>query len=133
MKEKLFDELPATTKASPFVAEIGNDVWIGNNVIILDGLHIADGSIIGAGSVVTKDTEPFSINIGVPGRLIRYRFGPAAITFLTEFKWWERGFEWIRSNAEKFVCIEKFCSAMRPPNNQNHMKDREHVEGGEVS
>ena len=29
---------------------------------------IADGSIIGTGAIVTKDTEPFSINVGVPAK-----------------------------------------------------------------
>ncbi|MBF0501989.1 MAG: acyltransferase [Candidatus Riflebacteria bacterium] len=47
---------------------IGNDCWIGANASILGGVHIGDGSIIGAGAVVTKDTEPYSINLGVPAK-----------------------------------------------------------------
>lgn len=53
---------------------IGNDVWIGYGAIVMSGVHIADGSIIAAGSVVTKDTEPYSINAGIPARKISDRF-----------------------------------------------------------
>lgn len=52
---------------------IHNDVWIGSNATILDGVEIGMGSIIGAGSVVTKNIPPYSIAVGVPARVIRYR------------------------------------------------------------
>lgn len=52
---------------------IEDDVWIGSRVTILPGVTIRRGSVIGAGTVVTKDTEPYSIVGGVPGRLIGYR------------------------------------------------------------
>lgn len=53
---------------------IGDDVWIGYGAIIMSGVHIAVGSIIAAGSIVTHDTEPYSINAGVPAKKIRSRF-----------------------------------------------------------
>jgi len=37
------------------------------------GVTIADGCVIGAGAVVTKDTEPYSVNAGVPARKISQR------------------------------------------------------------
>jgi acetyltransferase-like isoleucine patch superfamily enzyme len=52
---------------------IEDDVWIGANSVITDGVVIAKGSVIGAGSVVTKNTEPNSINIGVPAKFLKYR------------------------------------------------------------
>jgi len=52
---------------------IQSDVWIGCGVKILDGITIKRGSIIAAGAVVNRDTEPFSINGGVPSKLIKYR------------------------------------------------------------
>ncbi|MGK0701209.1 CatB-related O-acetyltransferase [Priestia flexa] len=61
---------------------IGNDVWIGQDVLILEGIKIADGTVIGAGAVVTKDTEPFSINVGVPAKKIDYRFNEVHRKFL---------------------------------------------------
>lgn len=95
------------------VVKIGNDVWIGNNVMIFDGIIIGDGAIIGAGSIVTKDIEPYSINVGVPAQKIRYRFEQKYIDFLLKFKWWEKDFEWINKNVDLFDDIEKFYQAYR--------------------
>ena len=52
---------------------IETDVWIGTNAVIMPGLKIAKGTIVGAGCVLTKDTEPFGVYGGVPGKLIKYR------------------------------------------------------------
>ena len=52
---------------------IGNDVWIGDRVTILPGVIVGEGSIIGAGSIVTRDTPPYSISVGNPAKVIRYR------------------------------------------------------------
>ena len=55
--------------------EVGHDVWIGSNVIILPSVKkIGNGAIIGAGSIVTKDIEPYSVNVGNPCKLIKYRY-----------------------------------------------------------
>jgi acetyltransferase-like isoleucine patch superfamily enzyme len=58
---------------------IEDDVWIGSNAIILHGVTIKRGSVIGAGSVVTKSTEPYSISVGNPARILRYRFSKEQI------------------------------------------------------
>ena len=50
---------------------IGSNVWIGGSVTILPGVHIGDGCVIGAGSVVTKDTEPSSIYVGNPAKMLK--------------------------------------------------------------
>lgn len=52
---------------------IGDDVWIGQNVIVMPGITIGVGVIVGAGSVVTKNLPDWSIAVGVPARVIRYR------------------------------------------------------------
>jgi len=52
---------------------IGTDCWIGANSVVVGGVTISEGSVIGAGSVVTRDTEPYSINVGVPARKIGKR------------------------------------------------------------
>lgn len=52
---------------------IGKDGWIGANSVVVGGVNIGEGSIIGAGAVVTHDTEPYSINVGVPARKIGER------------------------------------------------------------
>ena len=67
---------------------IGNDVWIGSYVIILDGVTVGDGAVIGAGSVVTKDVPPYSIVVGNPARVIKYRFDDEKIKELIESDWY---------------------------------------------
>jgi len=67
---------------------IGNDVWIGDGVFIKNGVQIGDGAIIGANSVVTKDIEPYSIVVGNPAKILKYRFEQNIINSLLELKWW---------------------------------------------
>lgn len=52
---------------------IGDDCWLAANVVVMKGVTIADGSVIGAGAVVTRDTEPYSINVGIPARKVGER------------------------------------------------------------
>jgi acetyltransferase-like isoleucine patch superfamily enzyme len=59
----------ADLKAKEVVIE--DDVWIGFNSIILRGTTIGRGAIIGAGSVVTKDVDPWTINVGNPLRCVK--------------------------------------------------------------
>ncbi len=68
---------------------IGNDVWIGTNVTILNGLDIGDGAVIGANTIVTADVPPYSIVVGNPGRVVKFRFSAEIISQLIELKWWD--------------------------------------------
>ena len=52
---------------------IGNDVWIGYGAQIMPGVTIGEGCVIGAGAIVTKSTEPYSVYVGVPAKMIRQR------------------------------------------------------------
>jgi acetyltransferase-like isoleucine patch superfamily enzyme len=79
---------------------IGNDVWIGSNVIVIDGVVIGDGAIIASGAVVTKDVEPYSIVGGIPAKHIRYRFTPEQISFLSDFKWWDKDIQWLKNHTK---------------------------------
>ena len=67
---------------------IGNDVWIGMNVLIKGGVTIGDGAIIGAGTIVTKDVPPYAIVVGVPARIVRFRFDNYEIEKLLQLQWW---------------------------------------------
>lgn len=69
-------------------AYIGNDVWIGSHVLIRGGVKVGNGAIIGAGAVVVKDIPPYAIAVGVPAKVIRYRFSEDVIAQLEELKWW---------------------------------------------
>jgi virginiamycin A acetyltransferase len=75
---------------------IGNDVWIGQNVTILPGIHIGDGAIIGANTVVGKDIPPYSIAIGNPIQIKKYRFDQETISLLLQLKWWDKDVEEIK-------------------------------------
>lgn len=81
---------------------IGNDVWIGNGVTVLQGVTVGDGAVLAAGSVVTKDVPPYAIVGGIPAKVIRYRFEPAAIEKLLTLKWWDKGEAWIAAHRELF-------------------------------
>jgi acetyltransferase-like isoleucine patch superfamily enzyme len=106
-KQSKFEELKYV-KNSKYLTVIGNDVWIGDDVILLDGVTIGDGAIIGTGSVVTKDLEPYSVNVGVPAKKIKYRFNENEIEFLLSHKWWENDFNWIKENYSLFENIDEY-------------------------
>ena len=76
-------------KSLPKITTVGNDVWIGVGAIINSEISIGDGSVIGAGAVITKDVPPYSIVVGVPGKVIKKRFDDEVIELLKEIKWWE--------------------------------------------
>lgn len=80
--------------------KIGNDVWIGRNVTILSGVTIGDGAVIGASTVVAKDVEPYSIVVGNPMRLIKYRFRKDIIEDLMKIKWWNWEHEKVLENRD---------------------------------
>jgi acetyltransferase-like isoleucine patch superfamily enzyme len=56
------------------VTRIGHDVLIGHGAILLRGITIGNGAVVGAGAVVTKDVPPYAIVVGIPARILRYRF-----------------------------------------------------------
>ena len=48
-------------------------VFLGTNAIIHPGVTIGEGAVIGSNSVVTKDVDPWTINIGSPSRTVGRR------------------------------------------------------------
>ena len=69
--------------------EIGSDVWIGDNAVILPGRKIGTGAVIGAGSVVTSNVPDYSIVVGNPGKILKYRFTAEIISKLQSTRWWD--------------------------------------------
>lgn len=53
--------------------ELGEYVFVGANAVVLMGAKIGHHSIIGAGAVVVEDAviPPYSLVVGVPGRVVR--------------------------------------------------------------
>ena len=81
---------------------VEEDCWIGYGVFIKQGIYIGRGAIIGANSVVTKDVEPYSIQVGSPSKEIRRRFEfipPASIESQLDehLPYFYRGFDQKRS------------------------------------
>ena len=94
---------------------IGNDCWIGSNCFVKTGVTIGDGVIVGAGAVVTHDVPPYAIVVGVPARILRYRFPDDVIQRLLELKWWQYSRETLAQLPfnQPVKCIEMLEAAIR--------------------
>lgn len=68
--------------------EIGNDVWIAAGAQVMHKVKIGDGAVVGGGAVVTKDVPPYAIVVGVPAKIIKYRFEDYIISELLSIQWW---------------------------------------------
>jgi len=68
---------------------IGHDVWIGHGAIVLPGRRIGTGAAIGAGAVVSHDIPDFAVAVGVPARVIRFRFPQKVRQGLLDLAWWD--------------------------------------------
>jgi hypothetical protein len=77
---------------------------------------LGDGAAIGAGAVVSKDVPPFAIVVGVPGRVLRYRFTPEIIAALERIAWWNWPHERLREGLRDFrsMSAEAFCLKYDP-------------------
>ena len=91
---------------------IGNDVFIGANVTVLDGVKIENGAVIGAGAVVTKDIPPYAIAVGVPAKVIKYRFSHYQIDKIQINQWWKGDEKSLELVEKYFFEIENFITSM---------------------
>lgn len=55
------------------VVVLESDVFVGTSAIIHPNVTIGEGAIIGSGGLVLQDVEPWTINVGVPVRIIGHR------------------------------------------------------------
>ena len=87
---------------------IGNDVFIGANVTVIDGVNICDGAVIGAGAVVVDDIPSYAIAVGVPAKVVKYRFDDQTINALLEKQWWNASEEELKKVERNFWDVESF-------------------------
>jgi galactoside O-acetyltransferase len=48
-------------------------VFLGTNAVVHPGVTVGEGAVVGSGAVVTRDVEPWTINVGVPARPVGTR------------------------------------------------------------
>lgn len=58
---------------------LGDDVFIGAGAKIIGPVHIADGVRIGANAVVLTDIPPHATAVGIPAKVVRYRFQSSSV------------------------------------------------------
>ena len=87
---------------------IGNDVFIGANVTVLDGVRIGNGAVIGAGAVVNTDIPPYAIAVGVPAKVVKYRFDEQTVERLQKKQWWNGSEEELKKVERAFWDVEAF-------------------------
>jgi phosphonate metabolism protein (transferase hexapeptide repeat family) len=97
-------------------AVLGNDVWIGHGAIVLPGVSVGDGAAIGAGAVVSRDVPPYAIAIGVPARVLRFRFAPEIVAALQRIAWWHWPHAQLAAALADFRALgaEEFCRKYDP-------------------
>lgn len=81
---------------------IADDAWVGSNAMIMSGVSIGVGAVIGAGAVVTKDVPPYAIAVGVPAKVIKYRFDAELRAKLLASRWWERPEPLLKAHINSF-------------------------------
>lgn len=52
---------------------LGRHAIVGANAVILPDVTVGEGAVVGAGSVVTRDIEPWTVNVGAPARPVKAR------------------------------------------------------------
>ncbi|MGS2716630.1 DapH/DapD/GlmU-related protein [Eionea flava] len=95
---------------------IGHDVWLGHGVVILPGITIGNGAAIGAGTIVTKDVPAYSIVVGNPGKVLRFRFSDDEIAGLEKLAWWDWPAEQLADRLEDFraLSVMEFVAKYHP-------------------
>lgn len=86
----------------------------------MSGVNIGDGAICGAGTVISKDVPPYSIIVGNPMKILKYRFDEDIIDSLLKIKWWNWDEEKIKLNQKLFTNPEKFIKEFKNENINNN-------------
>jgi len=79
---------------------IDDDVWLGLEALVLSGTHIGKGAVIGARTVVSGQIPSYSIVVGNPGKIIKYRFNRDIIDLLEQINFADLSENFIRDNID---------------------------------
>lgn len=82
---------------------IGHNVWVGDSVIILPNVTIGNGAVIGAGSIVSKNVPAYSVVVGVPAKVMRFRFSKEKIQEIEDLEWWNWSLEKMKESIDFFI------------------------------
>ena len=93
---------------------IGHDVWIGHGVTVIAGVKIGTGACIGSGAVVTKEIPPYAIAVGVPAKVIKYRFDQETIERITAAEYWNWTREELEANFSDLRDLDRFLERHAP-------------------
>lgn len=52
---------------------LGKFVELGTNSVVLPGITIGEGAVVGACGLVIRDLKPWTVNVGIPTRVLRMR------------------------------------------------------------
>lgn len=74
-------------------ALIENDVWIGANAVVMQGVTVGNGAVIGANAVVTTDIPPYAVAVGIPAKVVKFRFSVENIAIIEESNWFHYDLE----------------------------------------
>ena len=64
--------------------------------------------IAGAGAVITSDVPDYAIVVGVPAKIIRFRFDEEQIKSLNKIQWWNWSDKKIAERVQDFYDIDAF-------------------------
>lgn len=87
---------------------VGNDVFIGYGCSILSGVTIGNGAIIGMKTIVSKDVPAYSVVVGSPMVIKKYRFLQTQINALERIAWWNWSEELIKERLNDFLDVDIF-------------------------
>lgn len=87
---------------------IGHDVWIGHGAVVMPGVTVGNGAVIGSGAIVTKDIPPYGVAVGVPAKVIKFRFPQEIIDQLQEIEYWNWDRLTLEDRFDDLLDMEKF-------------------------
>lgn len=98
-KNMLFDQEESLDDGDIIIKD---DVWIGAQATIMSGVTIGQGAVIGAKALVTHDIPPYSIAVGIPAKVIKYRFDKKTIDELLKVDFSKFSYEVIKEHITLF-------------------------------